>query len=115
MKKGFCEEAFMAYLEYQFPDVFSGVSGAFTRELVENLIEYAHKHEQISKDQFCDFLAGLLPELEMGELAVFMEDDCLTASYGLAEKRRVMEEKDLRVEIEGGVPHVFVEGKELYL
>ena len=44
-----------------------------------------------------------------------MEDDCLTASYGIAEKRRVMEERDIRVEVTDGVTHVFVGGEELYL
>lgn len=115
MKKGFNDEGFMAYVEYQFPGVFSRSGGSFTRELLENLIEYAHKHEQVGKDQFCDFLSSLLPEMEMGEVAAFMEDDCLTASYGIVEKRRVMEERDIRVEVTDGVTHVFVGGEELYL
>lgn len=115
MKKGFNDEGFMAYVEYQFPGVFSRSGGSFTRELLENLIEYAHKHEQVGKDQFCDFLSSLLPEIEMGEVAAFMEDDCLTASYGIAEKRRVMEERDIRVEVTDGVTHVFVGGEDLYL
>lgn len=116
MKKGFCDEGFMAYVEHQFPGVFAGIGGNFTRELLENLIEYAHKHEQVGKDQFCEFLSELLPEVEMGEVAAFMEDDCLTASYGIAEKRRVMAERNIRVEIKNGVTiHVFVDGEELYL
>ena len=115
MKKGFNDEGFMAYVEYQFPGVFSRSGGSFTRELLENLIEYAHKHEQVGKDQFCDFLSSLLPEMEMGEVAAFMEDDCLTASYGIAEKRRVMEERDIRVEVTDGVTHVLVGGEALYL
>lgn len=43
MKKGFNDEGFMTYVEYQFPGVFSRSGGSFTRELLENLIEYAHK------------------------------------------------------------------------
>lgn len=115
MKKGFNDEGFMAYMSYAFPDVFTGKGSSFTRDLLENLIEYAHKYEQVSKDQFCVFLSDLIPEVEMGEVATFMDDDCLTASYGIAEKRRVMEEKDIRVEISDGVTHVFVGGEELYL
>ena len=56
MKKGFNEDAFMAYLEYTFPNVFAGNSSSFVREMVANLIEYAHKYEQVSKDQFCVFV-----------------------------------------------------------
>lgn len=115
MKKGFNDEGFMAYVEYQFPGVFSRSGGSFTRELLENLIEYAHKHEQVGKDQFCVFLSDLIPEVEMGEVAAFMEDGCLTASYGITEKCRAMEEKDIQVEIADGVTHVFVGGEELYL
>jgi hypothetical protein len=115
MHKGFFEQGFMAYLGHRFPSVFEGTGGIFTRELVENLIRYAHQYEHISKDQFCYFLSDLLPEVEFGEVAAFMEDDCLTSSYGLVEKRRVMEEMDIRIEADGEIFHVFVEGKELYL
>ena len=34
MKKGFNEDAFMAYLEYTFPNVFAGNSSSFVREMV---------------------------------------------------------------------------------
>lgn len=115
MQKGFNNEGFMAYIAYQFPGVFAGNGSSFTRELLENLIEYAMKYEHVSKDQFCEFLADLLPEVEMGEVAAFMEDGCLTTTYGIAEKRRVMEEKDIQVNVENGVAHVFVNGEELYL
>lgn len=117
MKKGFNDEAFMAYMTYRFPNIFVEApedSYSFVRELLMNLIEYAHKHEHVSKDQFCMFLSDLIPEVEMGEVAAFMEDNCLTASYGIAEKRRVMEEKDIRAEVVDDVAHVFVDGKELH-
>lgn len=112
MKKGFNNEGFIAYMAYQFPSVFAGDGSSFTRGLLENLIEHAHKYKQVSKDQFCEFLAYLLPEVEMGEVAAFMEEDCLTASYGLAEKRRVMDERGIRVESENGITRVFVREKE---
>lgn len=114
MKNGFCNEAFMAYLGYQFPDVFSGAGSSFAREMVENLVDYAHKHERVSKDQFCEFLCELIPEVEMGEIAVFMDDSSLTESFGIAEKRRVMAERNIAVKMVDGVPRLFVDGKELY-
>lgn len=114
MKKGFNETAFIAYLEYMFPSVFNRSGSSFIREMVMNLIEYAHKHEQVSKDQFCEFLSELIPEVEMGEVAAFMDDASLTVSYGIAEKRRVMDEKNIVVNVENGITHVFVDGKELY-
>lgn len=115
MYKGFNKDGFMAYMSYALPRAFPREGDTFTRQLLENLIEYAHKHEQVSKDQFCEFLSDLIPEIEMGEVAAFMEDRCLTASYGIVEKRRVMEEKDIREEVIDNVVHVFVGGKELCL
>ncbi len=110
MKRGFNGEGFLAYLRYRFPDAFAN---RFTQEMVENLIEYAHQHRHISKDQFCEFLSDFLPEVEMGEVAVFMDDDYLTKTYGIAEKRRVMKEKDIWLKIRNGITHVFIGETEL--
>lgn len=74
MYKGFDAEKFMSYLEQEFHRFESSM----LRKIVENLIDYGHKHEQISKDQFVQWLADMIPEVTFGEVAAFMEDDCLT-------------------------------------
>ena len=84
MKKGFDKEAFMNYLKEEFESVFNN---HFIYELIDNLIEYAHKHEHVSKDQFIWFLADLIPEVEFGEIAQFAGDEMLTEN-GKAEKRK---------------------------
>lgn len=38
MKDGFNHHRFISYMEHQFPSVFVGDGGSFTRELLENLI-----------------------------------------------------------------------------
>lgn len=76
MYKGFDAEKFMSYLEREF----YGMENSMLRKIVENLIDYGHKHEQISKDQFVQWLANMIPEVTFGEVAAFMEDDCLTES-----------------------------------
>lgn len=76
MEKGFNAEKFMAYLEQEF----NGMENCMLRQIVENLINYGHKHEQISKDQFVQWLADMIPEVSFGEVAAFMGDDCLTES-----------------------------------
>lgn len=73
---GFNAEKFMAYLEQEF----NGMENCMLRQIVENLIDYGHKHEQVSKDQFVQWLTDMIPEVSFGEVAVFMEDDCLTES-----------------------------------
>lgn len=48
MENGFNAEKFMAYLEQEF----NGMENCMLRQIVENLIDYGHKHEQVSKVQF---------------------------------------------------------------
>ena len=75
--KGFDKENFMEYMEETFVG-FSGFDGAYLRELVENIINYAHKWEHVSKDQFVEFLDDMLPCVTFGEIAMFCEDAILT-------------------------------------
>lgn len=82
MKNGFDEERFMDYMQKTFT-----VIDYFTRNMISNIIDYAHEHEHISKDQFCDFISKIIPEVEFGEVAMFIEDECLT-EYGQAEKNK---------------------------
>lgn len=86
MEKGFNAEKFMAYLEQEF----NSMENCMFRGIVENLIEYGHKHEQVSKDQFVQWLADMIPEISFGEVAVFMEDGCLTEN-GKAEKQQALQ------------------------
>lgn len=90
MYKGFDKDGFMSWLE----ETFGGFDNCFLRELVENIIEYAHKWEHVSKDQFCEFIYDMLPEVEFGEVAMFCEDEILTA-YGQQMKREARREKDV--------------------
>ncbi len=83
MNKGFDDDSFMRYMCEQFePMAYSH----FVYELVENILRYAHKHEHVSKDQFVEFLADILPEVEFKEIAAFADDSILTA-YGIQMKR----------------------------
>lgn len=70
--KGFNEKAFTEWLEDKF-DLSS-----YAVEMVRNIVEYAHKREQVSKDQFAYFISDLLPEVEFEEVAQFCEDCMLT-------------------------------------
>lgn len=83
MNNGFDNIAFMEYLE----NTFTGFENCFLRNVIGNIIEYGHKHEHVSKDQFIYFLLDLLPDLEFGEIAQFANDEILT-EYGKSEKRK---------------------------
>lgn len=82
MENGFDRKAFMAYME----NTFNGFETPFLRQLVDNVIDYAQKHERVSKDQFVYFVSDVIPEISFGEVAQFMDDECLTA-YSQAEKQ----------------------------
>lgn len=81
--KGFDDAAFVSYLEKQF----NGFDNCFMRELVGNIIDYAHKHEHVSKDQFIYFISNIIPEVAFGEVAQFADDDIITAN-GISEKQK---------------------------
>lgn len=85
-EESFDRAGFMAYMEANF----NGFENPFLRELVNNIIDYAHKHEHVSKDQFCYFIADMLPEVEFGEVAMFTDAACLT-QWGQVEAVKAME------------------------
>ena len=72
MYKGFDSSGFMKLLEENF------TTDNYARQTVLNIIDYAHKHKHISKDQFAYFISDLLPEVEFLEVARFCEDAILT-------------------------------------
>lgn len=74
--KGFDEENFRNYLIE-----FYKVEG-YALELVDNIIQYAHKWEHVSKDQFAEFVSDLLPYIDFAEVAAFCEDEILTKTGG---------------------------------
>ena len=66
----------MMYLEQNF----EGFNNSFLREIIHNILEYAHRTQHISKGQFVYFLYDLIPELDIGEIAQFANDEILTTT-----------------------------------
>lgn len=85
MDKGFNKDAFMNWLKEEFSGY---LDNHWNYDLVENIINYALKHESIGKDQFCYFVADMLPEVEFLEVARFCEDEKLTSGTLKALGRR---------------------------
>ena len=69
--------SFMEWLKDEFPNC---LETHWNFDLVENIIQYGLQHCNVSKDQFVNWIADLLPEVEFLEVARFMEDDYLTQS-----------------------------------
>ena len=73
MVKGFNQSLFMEWLESEFN------MNRFTIDIVLNILDYASKHEHVSKDQFCYFVADLIPEVDMLTVASFCDNSILTS------------------------------------
>lgn len=73
MYKGFNRDAFFEWYEENFEVNPLAIS------LVNNIIDYAHKWEHVSKNQFCNFIAMMLGVGDL-EVAQFCEDAILTDS-----------------------------------
>lgn len=70
--RGFDRNGFFEWIENEFN------INPFALQLIDNIIEYAHKHEHISKDQFAYFISDLMPEVEFLHVARYCEDSILT-------------------------------------
>ena len=83
--KGFYYEAFIEYVksEWEVND--------FAIDIICNIIHYALEYECVSRDQFANFVADMIPEMEFAEVAAFCEDGHLTV-YGKSEKERFWRE-----------------------
>lgn len=74
MINGFDKEGFMCWLKEKFPGV---IDIHWNYDLVENILNYALRDE-VSKDQFAYFVADILPEVELLEVARFCDSKYLT-------------------------------------
>lgn len=86
-EKGFDKNAFMEYIR----EILN--MNEFAYRMIENIIDYAYKHEHVSRDQFAEFIADIIPDVEFGEVAAFCEDSCLT-TYGIKAKHDFWNEKE---------------------
>lgn len=70
--KGFDLNGFMEWLEKTL------TTDDYARQTVLNIVDYAHKHEHVGKDQFAYFISDLLPEVQFLDVSRFCEDAILT-------------------------------------
>lgn len=78
---------FLSYMEQHFECTKS----YFVREMLQNLIEYAVNHKGHTLDSVAFFLSDMIPEVEFGEIAMFLDDSLLT-TYGKEEAERMKQE-----------------------
>ena len=84
-------------IEHKDDEMLEDLQQSVILELIKNNyiinIEYANEHEHISKDMFCKFVSDMIDEVEFGEVAMFMDDKCLTEN-GKAEKNKFLAHRE---------------------
>lgn len=69
--KGFDKEKFYDWIETN--------TDITIYDILDKIIEYAHKHEHISKNQFVMFITSMMPnEIIFEDVALFAEDEILS-------------------------------------
>lgn len=72
MEKGFNREEFINWMKENYH------IDRFSEDMINIIIDYAHKHEHVSKDMFCDFVSSMIPYIEKLYVARFCDDNILT-------------------------------------
>lgn len=85
MNSGFDKSGFMDYLQSNFT-----MNQRYALDMIDNIIQYGIQKQNVSRDQLVWFLYDILPDISFKEIAVYCDDDKLTA-YGLSEKKGVPE------------------------
>ena len=78
IKKGFDRIGFKDYLIKKIPGHMDHDALGYFLLYVDKIINYGINWMHVSKDQFAWWLADMIPELEVGEAAMFIADSSLT-------------------------------------
>ncbi len=70
---GFDSQGFFDYLKQNF----SGFENHYLYELVENILESSPNYMS-GTDELLEYFKAIFPEIEFGEIAIFVDDDYLT-------------------------------------
>ena len=75
---------------------FECAKNYFVREMLQNLVEYAIDQKGHTLDSIAFFLSDLIPEVEFGEVAMFVDDSLLT-SYGKDEAQKARKKLEVNI------------------
>lgn len=72
---GFDKGGFLEHMFEEFPSAFET---PFSREMLENIVDYGMKYHNVSKNGMYYYLKDMLPEVEARDLVPFMDKEMLT-------------------------------------
>lgn len=84
----FNKETFLEYMASEFPSVYNNTH---SREILENIVQFAIKEKDESKGQLVAFLLDMIPEVREDEIKMFYEVDPELPSEGGKKKRKKRE------------------------
>lgn len=74
-ENGFAREEFLQYMFEEFPSVFNN---AFSRKMLENIVDYGIKNHSVSKNSLYYYLKDMIPEAELDDLIPYIDKSFLT-------------------------------------
>lgn len=72
---GFARDEFLQYMFEEFPSAFNN---AFSREMLENVVDYGIKNQSASKNSLYYYLKDMIPEAEPKDLIPYIDKELLT-------------------------------------
>ena len=72
---GFARDEFLQYMFEEFPSAFEN---PFSRELLENVVDYGIKNKTESKNSLYYYLSGMIPEVVPKDLIPYIDKSLLT-------------------------------------
>ncbi len=72
---GFAREEFLQHMLEQFPSV---VNTSFSREMLENIVDFGKSNYTVSKNSLYYFLKAMIPEVEPNDLIPYIDKALLT-------------------------------------
>ena len=72
---GFARDEFLQYMFEEFPSVFTS---PFSREMLENVVDYGIENHTVSKNSLYYYLKDMIPEMEPKDLIPYIDGNLLT-------------------------------------
>ena len=72
---GFARDEFLQHMFEEFPSVFNT---SFSREMLENIVDFGKSNYTVSKNSLYYFLKAMVPEVEPNDLIPYIDKDLLT-------------------------------------
>ena len=90
----FAKDAFLQHMYEEFPSVFNT---AFSREMLENIVDYGVNHHTVTKNGLYYYLKDMVPEVEANDLIPYIDRAFLTDEVLCHAEAQELSEDEVKV------------------